>query len=128
MRCSVSAVTTANRCCPAEIPIVNPILIPTDSCQSTARAPKARGVKLGGHAENLKIAELGRRKAAARTADLIPVIEAIRAEGISAAVGIAKALNDRGIPTTRGCRWQAVQVQRVLKRAGAAIFGGDPAG
>lgn len=102
MRCSVSAVTTANRCCPAEIPIVNPILIPTDSCQSTARAPKARGVKLGGHAENLKIAELGWRKAAARTADLIPVIEAIRAEGISAAVGIAKALNDRGIPTTRG--------------------------
>ena len=75
---------------------------PYDSCQSTARAPKAGGVKLGGHAENLKIAELGRRKAAARTADLIPVIEAIRAEGISAAVGIAKALNDRGIPTTRG--------------------------
>jgi hypothetical protein len=80
------------------------------------------------HAENLKIAELGRRKAAARTADLIPVIEAIRAKGISAAVGVAKALNDRGIPTTRGCRWQAVQVQPVLKRAGAAIFGGDPAG
>jgi hypothetical protein len=46
---------------------------PYDSCQSTARAPKARGVKLGGHAENLKIAEFGRRKAAARTADLIPV-------------------------------------------------------
>jgi hypothetical protein len=36
--------------------------------------PKAHGVKLGGHVENLKIAELGRRKAAARTADLIPVI------------------------------------------------------
>jgi len=34
-------------------------------------------VKLGGHAENLKISELGRRKAAARTADLIRVIEAI---------------------------------------------------
>ena len=74
MRCSMSAVTTANRCCPAEIPIVNPILFPADSCQSTARAPKAREVKLGGHAENLKIAEFGRRKAAARTADLIPDI------------------------------------------------------
>jgi len=63
-------------------------------------------------------------KSAARTADLIPVIEAIRAEGITSATGIAKVLNDRGIPTTRGCRWQAVQVQRVLKRAGTAIFRG----
>jgi hypothetical protein len=36
--------------------------------------------------------------------------------------GIAKALNDRGIPTTRGGRRQAVQVQRVLKRAGAATI------
>jgi hypothetical protein len=65
----------------------------------------------------LKNAELGRQKAAAsrqakaasRTADLLPVIDAIRAEGITSATGIAKALNERGIPTTRGGRWQAVQ-------------------
>ena len=63
----------------------------------------------------LKNAELGRQKAAAsrqakaasRTAD--PVIDAIRAEGITSATGIAKALYERGIPTTRAGRWQAVQ-------------------
>jgi len=43
-------------------------------------------------------------KSAARTADLIPVIEAIRAEGITSATGIAKVLNDRGLPTIRGYR------------------------
>jgi hypothetical protein len=62
---------------------------------------------------------VGRRaKSASRTADLLPVIDAIRAEGITSATGIAKALNERGIPTTRGARWQAVQVQRVLWKAG----------
>jgi hypothetical protein len=40
-----------------------------------------------------------RRGSAARTADLIPVVEAIRAEGITSAIGIAKVLNDRGTPT-----------------------------
>jgi hypothetical protein len=39
----------------------------------------------------------------------LPVVEAIRAEGIISATGIAKALNERGIPTTRGGRWQAVR-------------------
>jgi hypothetical protein len=29
---------------------------------------------------------------------------------------IAKALNERRIPTTRGGRWQAVQVQRMLRK------------
>ena len=62
--------------------------------------------------------EVRRATAASRTADLIPVIEAIRAEGVTSATGIAKALNDRGIPTTRGGKWQAVQVQRML-RSGA---------
>jgi hypothetical protein len=45
-----------------------------------------------------------------------PIIEAIRTAGVTSDTGIAKALNDRGIPTARGGKWQAVQVQR-LKRA-----------
>jgi DNA invertase Pin-like site-specific DNA recombinase len=43
-------------------------------------------------------------------------IEEIRAAGTSSLGGIAKALNDRGIPSPRGGRWQAVTVQRVLAR------------
>jgi hypothetical protein len=50
------------------------------------------------------------------TEPVAPVIAAIRAEGITSATGIAKALNDRGIPSARGGKWQAIQVQR-LERA-----------
>ena len=59
-------------------------------------------------------------KATSRAADLAPVIAEIRAEGATTATAIAKALNDRKIPTTRGGRWQAVQVQRLLSAAGEA--------
>jgi DNA invertase Pin-like site-specific DNA recombinase len=97
----------------------------SDRTKAALAAAKARGVKLGGRVENLKNAELGRQKAAearqakaaSRTADLLPVINAIRADGITSATGIAKALNDRGVPAARGARWQAVQVQRVLRKA-----------
>jgi DNA invertase Pin-like site-specific DNA recombinase len=95
----------------------------SDRTKAALAAAKARGVKLGGRVENLKNAELGRQKAtearrakaASRTSDLLPVIGAIRAEGVTSATGIAKALNERGIPTARGGRWQAVQVQRMLR-------------
>ena len=60
-------------------------------------AAKARGVKLGNSA-NLK------NQAAGSVA--------------GNAVKAAKALNARGIPTARGGTWQAIQVQRVLARAG----------
>ena len=98
----------------------------SERTKAALAAAKARGVKLGGRVENLKNAEIGRErgavvrreKAASRTADLLPVIDTIRAEGVTSATGIAKALNERGIPTTRGGRWQAVQVQRILRSTG----------
>jgi DNA invertase Pin-like site-specific DNA recombinase len=95
----------------------------SERTKAALAAAKARGVKLGGQPESLKNKELGRRqraakkrraKAAARAKDLAPVIEAIRAQGITSATGIAKALNERRIPTARAGKWQAVQVQRLL--------------
>jgi hypothetical protein len=53
--------------------------------------------------------------------DLAPVIEAIRAQGITSAEGIAKALNERKIPTARGGKWQAVQVLRLLSTMTVAL-------
>ena len=96
----------------------------SERTKAALAAAKARGVKLGGRPESLKNTALGRQKAAearrakaaARAKDLAPVIAAIRAEGIATATGIAKALNERGIPTARGGKWQAVQVQRLLGR------------
>jgi DNA invertase Pin-like site-specific DNA recombinase len=91
----------------------------SERTKAALAAAKARGVKLGGRPESLKNTDLGRRrgaevrraKAAARAKDLAPVIEAIRAEGIRSAAGIAKALNLRGIPTAHGGKWRAIQVQ-----------------
>jgi DNA invertase Pin-like site-specific DNA recombinase len=70
----------------------------SERTKAALAAAKARGVKLGGRVENLKNAELGRRnaavarqkKAAPRAADLLPVVEAIRAAGINGATGIAQ--------------------------------------
>jgi len=101
----------------------------SERTKAALAAAKARGVKLGGRPENLKNSELGwrrsaetrRSKAADLAADLLPVIEAIRAEGVNSFGGIAKALNQRGIPTARGGLWQAVQVQRAIQAARSAL-------
>lgn len=91
-------------------------------------AAKARGVRLGGDRGNLpqhaaegreRSAAVRHAKAEARAADLLPVIRDIQAAGIATAAGIARALNERGIPTARGGSWQAVQVQRVLAHTAA---------
>jgi Protein of unknown function (DUF1153) len=47
---------------------------------------------------------------------LIPVINSIRATGVTTPSGIAAALTARGVPTARGGRWQAQQVRRILAR------------
>jgi DNA invertase Pin-like site-specific DNA recombinase len=88
-------------------------------------AAKARGTMLGGDRGNFsKIAPLGpvasravrSAKAEARAADVLPVIDDIRAGGASLR-GIATELTSRGIPAPRGGNWSAVQVKRVLERA-----------
>jgi len=89
-------------------------------------AAKARGVKLGGNrgaviSDDARAISRASREAAAmaRAADLRPVIEEIRGEGVVSLGGIAKALNQRGVPTSRGAgAWSAVQVSRVLERLG----------
>ena len=55
-------------------------------------------------------------KAASRAANVAPIIAEIRAAGVTSLNGIASALNEKGIATARGTRWQAVQFQRVLAR------------
>ncbi len=91
-------------------------------------AAKARGVRLGGDRGHLAAvakqgSELGVQAIKAKadaTADLIvPTICKLQANGYSLRQ-IAAELTRRGIDTPRkGGAWQAVQVQRVLERAGA---------
>lgn len=83
-------------------------------------AAKARGVRMGGFrgyvpTEEDRARAVQAKRAKAQRPDLIPILEDIKAGGITSLSGIAKALNERGIPTAKGGQWQAVQVQRLLK-------------
>jgi hypothetical protein len=49
-----------------------------------------------------------------RAADILPVVHALQQEGVTTLLGIASALNERGIPAPRGGNWSPVQVSRVL--------------
>jgi hypothetical protein len=64
----------------------------------------------------------GRAESARRhAADLGPVIKAVQAAGVTSLRGIAKALNERGVPTATGKgKWEAMQVGRVLGRLAPA--------
>lgn len=83
-------------------------------------AAKARGVKLGcpvpekGSAIG---ATVTRTRADQFAANTLPVIDSIRAAGVTSLRGIATALNARGIPTARGGEWAAATVRNVLLRS-----------
>jgi DNA invertase Pin-like site-specific DNA recombinase len=86
-------------------------------------AAKARGTKLGNPA-NLSRRDVGSvrgnasraRKADARAADLLPVIEDIRGEGNTSLRQIAAGLMARGIKTPRGREWTATAVKNLMVR------------
>jgi DNA invertase Pin-like site-specific DNA recombinase len=101
----------------------------SERTKAALQAAKARNVKLGGHRTyadgkpvtlTLEAIAKGRATIAKRADDkaarIMPAIRELQAAGITSLAGIAAGLNDQGIPTPRGGRWQAVQVQRVLSR------------
>lgn len=81
---------------------------------------KARGTPLGNPVNANAAAAIGRdvqiTQADRFAANTLPVIDAIRATGISSLRGIANALNPRGIPTARGGQWQVSNVRNVIRR------------
>ena len=81
---------------------------------------KAQGVKLGNPraAETVGRAHAANRAAADRFAsNVLPIVESIRASGITSHAGIAEALNSRGVRTARGGRWHSTTVRNLLARA-----------
>jgi DNA invertase Pin-like site-specific DNA recombinase len=92
-------------------------------------AAKARGKRLGNpNLAALQSAGAGQpgwtagadsnREAANKFArDVLPVVEAIRGDGITSLNGIAAALNDRGILTARGGQWYATTVRNLVNRS-----------
>jgi hypothetical protein len=47
----------------------------------------------------------------------MPIVDALRASGVTTLAGIADALNAHGVPTTRGGRWHVSTVMNLLKRS-----------
>lgn len=87
-------------------------------------AAKRRGVVLGNPANltpeaRIKGAASGRAGADAFALQVAPVLKELAAQGITTQLGIAKALDERGIPTARGGEWTNVQVGRLLSRLAA---------
>jgi len=75
---------------------------------------KARGVVLGKHGATLGAANS--EKASRHAEEIRPVIEDLRAKGISTVRAVADALNARNVATAQGKRWYATSVQRLLKK------------
>jgi DNA invertase Pin-like site-specific DNA recombinase len=108
-------------------------LIAQEGAEATSRrtkealqAAKARGQKLGNPngAAALRRAAKGNtaalsainKKADSHAANLRPVIESLKSEGITSLGGIAKALNERGMLTPRGGTWHKTSVSNLQSR------------
>lgn len=93
-------------------------------------AAKARGKKLGNpngaaalkRAGKGNVAGLGviKAKAEERAEDLRPILDALKAEGVTSLGGIAAALTERGIKTPRGGAWHKTSVRNLLNRVQAS--------
>jgi hypothetical protein len=66
-----------------------------------------------------RIAERGASDAPAFAANVLPIVESLRASGIRDLCGLAAALNDRGVRTARGAGWHVSNVKNPIDRCGA---------
>jgi DNA invertase Pin-like site-specific DNA recombinase len=98
----------------------------SERTRAALAARKERGTKLGNPRNAADAAAVGRlasmREANAFAATIMPAIEAIRNSGITSLRGIAIALNNRGVRTARGGRWQVSNVRNVLTRTEAGLL------
>lgn len=75
---------------------------------------KKRGKRIGGGEHHGAARAAYSAQAASRKANVLPIVEQIRAAGVTTLSGIAGALNARGIKTARGGEWSATQVSRLM--------------
>jgi DNA invertase Pin-like site-specific DNA recombinase len=99
----------------------------SDRTKRALAAAKARGQRLGGN-RGVTLTKAARKagrdaqaaRATARAADVRPTIGELRQAGVTSFAAMARALNERCIPTARGSgRWTATQVARIVARLGA---------
>jgi DNA invertase Pin-like site-specific DNA recombinase len=87
---------------------------------------KARGVKLGNPNGAAALRRAGKggaplrapvgRNADRHARDLAPVLEELRAQGVTSLRAVAEELNQRGMLTRRGGRWWVSNVRNLVQR------------
>jgi Recombinase-like helix-turn-helix domain len=96
----------------------------SDRTKAALAQRKAQGKRLGNPRNAEYAAALGRAaqvsEADCFAANILPIVEAIRASGISTLAGIAEALNARGIRSARGGQWRISSVQNLMARSANA--------
>jgi DNA invertase Pin-like site-specific DNA recombinase len=92
----------------------------SERTRSALASRKANGKKLGNPTNSAEAAAKGRavslNDADAFATRTMPAIRQIQQSGISSLRGIALALNNRGIRTARGGKWQVSNVRNVLAK------------
>lgn len=92
----------------------------SERTKAALKAAKERGQVLGGFRGVKVDPELGRAAKSAKAADFASQVAPIARElqeGGASLRSIAAELTARGIPTSRGGEWSAVQIRRLLQRA-----------
>ena len=92
----------------------------SERTRAALRAKRARGDLLGNRKNFDEAQALGRKAQAAeareRAKSLAPVLADLRQAGVTSFLGIANALNARGIATPQGRRWHPASVARLARR------------
>ncbi len=92
----------------------------SERTKAALTARKASGNRLGNRTNAAVAAALGRKvqtaEAEAFAANVLPIIESLRASGVGDLRGLAAALNNRGVRTARGGRWHVSNVKNLVDR------------
>jgi len=92
----------------------------SEGTRSALAARKAQRARLGNRSNAAEAAARGREvqkaEATAFAANVLPIIETLRASGICDLRGLAAALNNRGVRTARGGRWHVSNVKNLVDR------------
>lgn len=90
----------------------------SERTKAALKAAKERGVRLGGlRDKTMKRNEALKVNAQVEAQRVLKIIGPLRAAG-ETLTAIAETLEDMGVKTSRGGRWSATQVMRVLERVG----------
>ncbi|MBX3582688.1 MAG: recombinase family protein [Rhizobiaceae bacterium] len=99
-------------------------LLISERTKAALAARKAQGARLGNPTNAAEAAAKGRvvsvREADRFAQTVVPIIASIQRSGVTSLRGLAIALNNRGIATSRNGTWQVSNVRNVLARCPTA--------